>query len=130
MKNPVERWGDKHLTEIKKHPFFSGFNWDNIQKIKNTPVMKYLKKVVGETNKKIKEQMDNPDNAGNNDNDKNQLPFELNFETNEESEENNFTKRLDNLTKRNNELIRMKFKKKEFHFKEIKEKDSLFLELK
>ena len=130
VKNPVERWGDKHLTEIKKHPFFSGFNWDNIQKIKNTPVMKYLKKVVGETNKKIKEQMDNPDNAGNNDNDKNQLPFELNFETNEESEENNFTKRLDNLTKRNNELIRMKFKKKEFHFKEIKEKDSLFLELK
>ena len=130
VKNPVDRWGDKHLKEIKNHPFFNGFNWGNIQKIKNTPVMKYLKKVVGETNKKIKEQLDNPDNVGNNDNDKNQLPFELNFEINEESEENNFTERLDNLTKRNNELIRMKFKKKEFHFKEIKEKDSLFLELK
>ena len=63
-------------------------------------------------------------------NDKNQLPCELDFELEEESEESNFTERLDNLTKRNNELIRMKFKKKEFHFKEIKDKDSLFLELK
>ena len=129
MKNPLDRWGDNNLKDIKNHPFFKGFNWDNIQKIKNAPVMKYLKKLVGETNKKIKEQMEKNENIEDN-NDKNQLPCELDFELDEESEESNFTERLDNLTKRNNELIRMKFKKKEFHFKETKDKDSLFLELK
>ena len=129
VKNPLDRWGDNNLKDIKNHPFFKGFNWENIQKIKNTPVMKYLKKLVGETNKKIKEQMEKNENIEDN-NDKNTLPCELDFELDEESEESNFTERLDNLTKRNNELIRMKFKKKEFHFKEIKDKDSLFLELK
>ncbi len=128
VKNPRERWGDNHLKDIKNHPFFKGFNWDNIHKINNQPVMKYLKKLVGETNKKIKEQIEKNDN---NDSKDKTLPSELNIEINEENdEENNFTERLDNLTKRNNELIRMKFKKKEFHFKEIKDKESLFLDLK
>ena len=126
VKNPSERWGDNNLNEIRNHPFFKGLNWDNILKIKNQAVMKYLKKVVGETNQKIKEKMENKDN----DNDENLLPCELDFELDEENEENNFTERLDNLTKRNNELIRMKFKKKEFHFKESKDKESLFMDLK
>ena len=129
VKNPEERWGDNNLTDIKSHPFFKGLNWENIQEIKNQPVMKYLKKVVAETNKKIKEQMENNDNNYKNI-DNNILPCELDFEIGEESEENNYIERLDNLTKRNNELIRMKFKKKEFHFKEIKDKESLFLDLK
>ena len=123
MKNPNERWGDNHLKDIKNHSFFKGLNWDNIQKIKNAPVMKYLKKVVGETNKKIKEQMEK---IGNNDNN---LPCELDYST-EEDDISNYTERVDNLTKKNNELIRMKFKKKEYHFIDIKEKDSLFLDLK
>ena len=126
VKNPAERWGDKNLNDIKSHPFFKGFNWDNIRKIKNTPVMKYLKKVVNETNQKIKEQNEKNDNN----NKKDILPCELDINLDNENEDNNFTERLDNLTKRNNELIRMKFKKKEFHFKEIKGKESLFLELK
>ena len=129
VRNPEERWGDNNLNEIKNHPFFKGFNWDNIQKIKNAQIMKYLKKVVGETNKKIKEQLDKNENNNND----NKLPYELEIELNEENEENeedDFTERLDNLTKRNNELIRMKFKKKEFHFKEIKDKESLLLDLK
>ena len=123
VKNPNERWGDNHLKDIKNHSFFKGLNWDNIQKIKNAPVMKYLKKVVGETNKKIKEQMEK---IGNNDNN---LPCELDYNT-EEDDISNYTERVDNLTKKNNELIRMKFKKKEYHFIDIKEKDSLFLDLK
>ena len=126
VKNPAERWGDKNLNDIKSHPFFKGFNWDNIRKIKNTPVMKYLKKVVNETNQKIKEENEKNDNN----NKKDILPCELDINLDNENEDNNFTERLDNLTKRNNELIRMKFKKKEFHFKEIKGKESLFLELK
>ena len=128
VKNPRERWGDNQLKNIKNHPFFKGFNWDDIQKIKNAPVMKYLKKVVGETNKKIKEQ--NEKNNNNKDNNIDLLPSELDINFENESDEENFTERFDNLTKRNNELIKMKFKKKEFHFKEIKDKDSLFLELK
>ena len=138
LKNPVERWGDNNLIEIKNHPFFNGFDWDNIQKTKNAAIMKYLKKVVGETNKKIKEQLEK-NNINENNNNDNKLPCELELELNEENEENEendendknkYTERLDNLTKRNNELIKMKFKKKEFHFKEIKDKESLFLDLK
>ena len=129
VKNPGERWGDNNLKDIKSHPFFKGLNWEDIQKIKNQPVMKYLKKVVAETNKKIKEQMENTDNNYNNIDD-NLLPCELDFEIGDEIEGSNYTGRLDNLTKRNNELIRMKFKKKEFHFNEIKGKESLFLDLK
>ena len=128
VKDPRERWGDNQLKNIKSHPFFKGFNWDDIKKIKNAPVMKYLKKVVGETNKKIKEQ--NEKNVSNNGNNTELLPSELDINFDNESDEDNFTERFDNLTKRNNELITMKFKKKEFHFKEIKGKESLFLELK
>ena len=131
VRNPGERWGDNNLNEIKNHPFFKGFNWDNIQKIKNTPVMKYLKKIVGETNQKIKEQNEKNEKDKNNDNnEENKLPCELDINLDDENDINNFTERLDNLTKRNNELIRMKFKKKEFHFKEIKDKESLLLDLK
>jgi hypothetical protein len=131
VRNPVERWGDNNLNQIKNHPFFKGFNWDNIQKIKNTPVMKYLKKIVGETNQKIKEQNEKNENDKNNDdNGKNNLPCELDIDLDEEDDKNDFTERLDNLNKRNNELIRMKFKKKEFLFKENKDKESLFLDLK
>ena len=128
VKDPRERWGDNQLKNIKSHPFFKGFNWDDIKKIKNAPVMKYLKKVVGETNKKIKEQ--NEKNVSNNGNNTELLPSELDINFDNESDEDNFTERFDNLTKRNNELIKMKFKKKDFYFKEIKGKESLFLELK
>ena len=129
VKNPCERWGDNHLKDIKNHPFFKGLNWDNLQKTKNAAVMKYLKKVVEETNKKIKEQMEKNGNKDINDNDKNNLPCELDYNL-ENEDISNFHERLDNLTKRNNELIRMKFKKKEYHFNEIKAKDSLFMDLK
>ena len=131
VRNPGERWGDNNLNEIKNHPFFKGFNWDNIQKIKNTPVMKYLKKIVGETNQKIKEQNEKNDKDKNNgNNEESKLPFELDIDLDDEDDISNFTERLDNLNKRNNELIRMKFKKKEFDFKENKDKESLFLDLK
>ena len=130
VKNPGERWGDNQLDEIKNHPFFKGLNWDNLPKTKNPPVMKYLKKLVGETNKKIKEQIDEDGNNNKCDNDDNNLPCELDYNMEDEEECCNFTERLDNLTKRNNELIRMKFKKKEYHFNEIKEKDSFFMDLK
>lgn len=131
VRNPGERWGDNNINEIKNHPFFKGFNWDNIQKIKNTPVMKYLKKIVGETNQKIKEQNEkNEKDKNNGNNEENKLPCELDIDLDDEDGISDFTERLDNLTKRNNELIRMKFKKKEFLFKENKDKESLFLDLK
>ena len=131
VKNPAERWGDNNLKDIQNHPFFEGLNWENIKKIKNQPVMKYLKKVVEETNKKIKEKMKDNINDNCNNSKDNIFPCELDFEQSEKSDENfTFTERLDNLTKRNNELIKMKFKKKEFHCKELKDNESLFLDLK
>ena len=93
--------------------------------------MKYLKKIVGETNQKIKEQNEKNDKDKNNgNNEESKLPFELDIDLDDEDGISNFTERLDNLNKRNNELIRMKFKKKEFDFKENKDKESLFLDLK
>lgn len=53
--NPADRWGDKNLDEIKKHKFFEGFNWDDVQNIKNETIKEYVKQRVKENNNKIKQ---------------------------------------------------------------------------
>ena len=52
--NPADRWGDKNLDEIKKHKFFEGFNWDDVQNIKNETIKDYVKqKFFGHSYPKI-----------------------------------------------------------------------------
>ena len=105
--NPSQRWGDNDFEKIKNHEFFKGFDWTNIKSIKSTAVMSHLKKVVEENNKKIKEF--NKGNAG----EGMEIKCEENLTYDEDNTNNNrFSQRIDNLLKRNNELIRMKFKKK------------------
>lgn len=102
--DPKKRWGDNNIKEIKNHEFFKGFDWINIKKIKNTAVLSHLKKIVEKNNKKIKELNKGGDNNGN-----------LICEVDVTYDESNlrFSQRIDNLQKRNNELIKLKFKKKE-----------------
>jgi serine/threonine protein kinase len=104
--NPKQRWGDHNFKEIQNHEFFKGFDWANIKKIKNSAVISHLKKVVEKNNKKIKElnKANEGDNNGN-----------LICEDDLVYDESNvkFSQRIDNLQKRNNELIKMKFKKNE-----------------
>ena len=104
--DPKKRWGDNNIKEIKNHEFFKGFDWINIKKIKNTAVISHLKKIVEENNKKIKEL--NKDKGGENNGN-------LICEVDVTYDESNlrFSQRIDNLQKRNNELIKLKFKKKE-----------------
>ena len=122
--NPSQRWGDNDLDKIKSHEFFKGFDWANIKSIKSTAVISYLKKVVEENNKKIKEY-----NKGNNGETYAHISCEENLTYNEEN--NRFSLRIDNLQKRNNELIKMKFKKKEIKIEgnDINSKRSLFFDL-
>ena len=122
--NPSQRWGDNDLDKIKNHEFFKGFDWANIKSIKSTAVISYLKKVVEENNKKIKEY-----NKGNNGETYAHISCEENLTYNEEN--NRFSLRIDNLQKRNNELIKMKFKKKEIKIEgnDINSKRSLFFDL-
>ena len=111
--NPSQRWGDNDFEKIKNHEFFKGFDWTNIKSIKSTAVMSHLKKVVEENNKKIKEF--NKGNTG----EGMEIKCEENLIYDEDNTNNNrFSQRIDNLLKRNNELIRMKFKKKEIKFEE------------
>jgi len=104
--NPKQRWGDHNFNEIQNHEFFKGFDWVNIKKIKNSAVISHLKKVVEKNNKKIKEL--NKANEGENNGN---LICEVDLAYDESNV--NFSQRIDNLQKRNNELIRMKFKKNE-----------------
>ena len=104
--NPAQRWGDKNFKEIQNHEFFKDFDWVNIKKIKNSAVLSHLKKVVEKNNKKIKELNKQKGEKNNGD-----LICEVDLTYDESNLK--FSQRIDNLQKRNNELIKMKFKKKE-----------------
>ena len=104
--DPKKRWGDNNIKEIKNHEFFKGFDWINIKKIKSTAVLSHLKKIVEKNNKKIKEL--NKDKGGENNGN---LICEVDVTYDESNLK--FSQRIDNLQKRNNELIKLKFKKKE-----------------
>ena len=126
--NPADRWGDKNLEEIKKHKFFDGFNWDDIQNIKNETIKEYVKQRVKENNNKIKQlnlknkakkekekdKDKDKDKGEKNKTDSNKTEdgypsiIEINMT---ENEQKNFTERLDNLNKKNNELIKKKIAK-------------------
>jgi len=124
--NPADRWGDKNLEEIKKHKFFDGFNWDDIQNIKNETIKEYVKQRVKENNNKIKqlnlknkakkekEKEKDKDKGEKNRTESNKTEdgypsiIEINMT---ENEQKNFTERLDNLNKKNNELIKKKIAK-------------------
>ena len=122
--NPEQRWGDKNFKEIQNHEFFKGFDWVNIKKIKNTAVLSHLKKVVEKNNKKIKEL-----NKTKGDNNNGDLICEVDLAYDESDMK--FSQRIDNLQKRNNELIKMKFKKKEIQIEDNDKnfKNSLLFDL-
>ena len=113
--NPVERWGDKNLDEIKKHKFFEEFNWDDIQNIKNESIKEYVKQRVKENNNKIKQiNLENKTKKGKGDDkveDGYPLIIEINLTENEEKYF--FTERLDNLNKKNNEIMKKKITKED-----------------
>ena len=122
--NPAQRWGDKNFKQIQNHEFFKGFDWVNIKKIKNSAVLSHLKKVVEKNNKKIKELNKAKGEKNNGD-----LICEVDLNYDESNLK--FSQRIDNLQKRNNELIKMKFKKKEIKIEDDDEnfKRSLFFDL-
>ena len=117
--NPSDRWGDKNLNEIKKHKFFEGFNWDDVQNIKNDTIKEYVKERVKENNNKIKQinlrNKTKKEKGEKNEKDNNKTEdgypsiIEINLTENEERDF--FTERYDNLSKKNNELIKKKISK-------------------
>jgi serine/threonine protein kinase len=119
---PEDRWGDKDLDKIKKHKFFEGFNWNDIQNIKNDTIKEYVKQRVKENNNKIKQlnlknkaKKEKAKEKGENiksENSKMEDGYPSLIEINmTESEQKNFTERYDNLNKKNCELIRKKIEK-------------------
>ena len=122
--NPEQRWGDNNFKDIQNHEFFKGFDWVNIKKIKNSAVLSHLKKIVEKNNKKIKEL-----NKEKGDKSNGNLICEVDLAYDESNVK--FSQRIDNLQKRNNELIKMKFKKKEIKIEDDDKnfKHSLFFDL-
>jgi serine/threonine protein kinase len=121
--NPADRWGDKDMNEIKKHKFFDGLNWDDIQNIKSETIKEYVKQRVKENNEKIKklnlknkEKKDKGDNFSKNKNDDG-YPAMIEMKLTENEEKFYFSERYDNLSKKNNELIKKKIDK-EINLKE------------
>ena len=122
--NPEQRWGDNNFKDIQNHEFFKGFDWVNIKKIKNSAVLSHLKKIVEKNNKKIKEL-----NKEKRDKSNGNLICEVDLAYDESNAK--FSQRIDNLQKRNNELKKMKFKKKEIKIEDDDKnfKHSLFFDL-
>ena len=117
--NPAERWGDHNLDEIKKHKFFDGLNWDDIQNIKNETIREYVKERVKENNNKIKQMnlKNKSKKEKENENDNNMTddgyPIIIEINLTENEEKYFFTERYDNLSKKNNELVKKKIAKEE-----------------
>ena len=117
--NPADRWGDNNLDEIKKHKFFEGFNWEDVQNIKNDTVKDYVKQRVKENNNKIKQiNMKNKENKANGSEKENNkieegYPSEIEINLTENEEKKFFTERLDNLYKKNNEIVKRKITKED-----------------
>ena len=114
--NPAERWGDKTLDKIKNHKFFEGFNWDDVQNIKNETVKEYVKQRVKENNNKIKQlnikyKEKKENNEKNNNNIEDGYPSIIEINLSENDEKYFFTERLDNLNKKNSEIIKKKITK-------------------
>ena len=119
--NPKDRWGDKNLKEIKRHKFFEGFNWDDIENIKNETIKEYVKQRTNENNKQIKQRMlkekKNRDKKKENEETKDEYktedsyPVMIEINLTEREEKYFFTERYDNLGKKNNELIKKKIEK-------------------
>ena len=123
--NPRDRWGDKNLKEIKQHKFFEGFNWDDIENIKNETIKEYVKQRTLENNDQIKQRMlkekkeeKNKDKEKEKDSiDNNEFktedgyPVMIEMNLTESEEKYFFTERYDNLSKKNNELIKKKIEK-------------------
>ena len=124
--NPKERWGDKNLEEIKRHEFFNGFDWDDIQNMKNESVKEYVKERVKENNKKITKLMEKnktKDGEGDNKEKGDKLeegcPTFIKVNLTEMEEKDFFTERLDNLSKKNKEIVKKKYQK------EVKNEDNI-----
>ena len=116
--NPKDRWGDKNLEEIKNHKFFEGFNWDDVDNIRNSTIKEYVKQRTIENNNKIKQRMikekaKEKEKEKSKDEIKTEDGYPLSIEINltESEEKYFFTERYDNLNKKNNEVIKKKIEK-------------------
>jgi len=113
--DPAERWGDHNLDEIKKHKFFDGFNWNDVQNIKNETIKEYVKERVKENNNKIKQINLKNKSKKEKENDNNMTedgyPIIIEINLTENEEKYYFTERYDNLSKKNNELVKKKIAK-------------------
>ena len=117
--DPKDRWGDKNLKEIKSHKFFEGFNWGDIENIKNETIREYVKQRTNENNQIIKQRMlkekNNKEKNKENENDEYKTedgyPVTIEINMTESEEKYFFTERYDNLSKKNNELIKKKIDK-------------------
>ena len=113
--DPKERWGDNNLDEIKKHEFFNDFDWDEIKDMKNVSVKDYVKERIKENNNKIKKIMEKnktqEEKGENEDKLEEGCPTIIKVNLTEVEEKDFFTERLDNLNKKNNEIVKKKFSK-------------------
>ena len=120
--DPKDRWGDKNLEEIKNHKFFENFNWDNVQNIKNDSIRDYVKERIQENNNKIKliylnNKAKNIQGKEEENKVENPCPVIIEINMTENEEKYYLTERLDNLNKKNNEIIKKNFHK-EINFEE------------
>ena len=104
--NPRERWGDKNLKEIKLHKFFEGFNWDDVENIKNQTIKDYVKQRINQNNNQIKQRMAKEKNNKDINKGKDEYKTEDGYPTmieinlTESEEKYFFTERYDNLSKK------------------------------
>lgn len=130
LKNPDERWGDDHLDKIKNHPFFNGFNWNQIRDIKDNTVRFHVAKNAQKTSNEIKEeQKKNKKQKFNETNITEKTPVKT--QTNDNQHETDFyCERVDNLYSKSQDVLKEKFRKEELAINEDNTFNSLIDDLK
>lgn len=125
QKNPEHRYGDEHYDAIKSHPFFEGFDWQNIRHIRSKSVLYHIKNVINQTNKKIKEHAAKQKKEINNE----ECTITLEENVYDIDAEEPTERVIDNLQQRNLEAIKEKFKKNKIKIEKNSNKEDLLSDM-
>ena len=127
--NPKERWGDKNFEQIKSHKFFKDFDWDNLKQMRNPLVLYHVAERVKKMRQakpsslnvlvRIKDEgekkIENVINLNHKDESENNSMKNFNVLV-DENFKNNFklfcTERIDNLSKKNQDVLNINLKNK------------------
>jgi serine/threonine protein kinase len=101
MKDYYLRWGSWNIEQVKAHRFFKNFDWKNIRNYRDSLVIQHVKNNIEKLKKKEVTQ---------------NIPNDSYIQQNCDINTDYFCSRVDNLDKKNKDIIRINIKSKKVNF--------------